>query len=422
MVDEQEQTAERTRRLNPLRRLRAAVAHVAVRCGTAVYAALLRRAGPKRRRRLSKPVRILLTGRFDSDNWIRAHIGPLAASNACQGVWMVSTQPVPDLPKVTGVYPPRWLVRLIGATPARLVTFTRYARRHRPEVVGGFHLLINGLVAILVARRIGARSMYFCVGGPVEVLDGGVWGEGNYFSMMETPDAIVERRLLEAVRACDLVVTMGSRAAAFFRERGVAGDVRVISGGIDPTRFQANGAVRDIDVILTARLVPIKRVDVWLDALNSARARMGDLAAVIVGSGPLQTHLQRACRRMGLAECVRFIGYQQDVASWLARSRLFVLTSDSEGLSLALMEAMTAGLTPIVSNVGDLADLVSDGVNGYLVPRRRPDLVADRIVELLTNPTKLEAFATAARWTARRYEISQTVGLWNGVLAQLSAR
>lgn len=367
-------------------------------------------------------MRILLTGRFDSDNWIRAHIGPLAASDACAGVWMVSTRPVPDLPKVTAVYPPRWLVRLIGETPARLATFIRYARRHRPEVVGGFHLLVNGLAAILAARRIGARSMYFCVGGPVEVLDGGVWGEGNYFAMMERPDPVVEARLLQAVRACDLVVTMGSRAAAFFREHGIRGDVRVISGGIDPARFQADGAVRDIDVILTARLVPIKRIDVWLDALRSARARMGDLAAMIVGAGPLETDLQRACRRLGLAGCVRFIGHQPDVASWLARSRLFVLTSDSEGLSLALMEAMTAGLTPIVSNVGDLADLVSDGVNGYLVPRRRPDLVADRIVELLTDPARLEAFATAARQSAQRYEMSRTIGLWDGVLAQLPVR
>jgi len=401
--------------------MRAAFAHVAVRCGTAVYAALLRRAGRKRRRRLTRPVRILLTGRFDSDNWICAHIGPLAASDACEGVWMVSTRPVPELPKVTGVYPPRWMTRLIGSTPARLVTFIRHARRHRPEVVGGFHLLINGLVAILAARWIGARSMYFCVGGPVEVLDGGVWGECNYFAMMETPDPVVEHRLIEAVRACDLVVTMGSRAAAFFREHDVRGDVQVISGGIDPARFQMNGEVRDIDVILTARLVPIKRIDLWLDALCSARARVGDLSAVILGAGPLQKDLQRACRRLGLGGCVRFVGHQQDVASWLAKSRLFVLTSDSEGLSLALMEAMTAGLTPIVSNVGDLADLVSDGVNGYLVPRRRPDLVADRIVELLTDRAKLDAFATAARQSARRYEMNQTIGLWNGVLAQLTA-
>jgi len=58
---------------------------------------------------------ILLTGRFDSANWILNHLGPLGASSECSRVWMVSTNRVPELSKVKAIYPPPWLVRVAGA-------------------------------------------------------------------------------------------------------------------------------------------------------------------------------------------------------------------------------------------------------------------------------------------------------------------
>ena len=69
---------------------------------------------------------------------------------------------------------------MVGGTPARLLTFAWLALRERPHVLGGFHLLLNGLVTQLLARLCGARSLYFCGGGPTEVLDGGVNGSSIY--------------------------------------------------------------------------------------------------------------------------------------------------------------------------------------------------------------------------------------------------
>lgn len=259
--------------------------------------------------------------------------------------------------------------------------------------------------------------MYFCVGGPPEVVDGAVWA-GGPFANMETPDAVVERRLLRAVAACGTVITMGTRAAAFFREKGVQTDFRVVSGGIDSKAFLPATTRPSIDLIFTGRLVDIKRIDVFLEAVKHVARQLPDVRAVVVGDGQMRHALTQLAGDLGISHCVSFVGHQRDVGDWLRKSKLFVLTSDSEGLSLAMMEAMTCGLPAVVSNVGDLADMVEDGVNGYLVPRRSPETFAERIVELLRDEQKLAGLSRAARRTAFQHETASVMRQWDEILAR----
>jgi glycosyltransferase involved in cell wall biosynthesis len=360
---------------------------------------------------------ILLTGRFDSENWILSHLSPLAASTQCSRVWMVSTNAVPALPKVTPLYPPRWLVKVVGATIARFLVFSWAAIRKRPHIVGGFHIMPNGIAAIIVGRLAGARSMYFCVGGPAEVRDGGIHSADSLFKKMETADAVVESRLLKIVAKSDIVITMGSGAVRFFRGKGIDTDFHVVPGGIDSMRFQRSEETPSYDLILTGRLVDVKRIDVFLRAIREVAAKVPDVKAVIVGDGSLREELYRLSVKLGVGRNVNFIGHQDDVDRWLRRSKVFVLTSDSEGLSLSMMEAMMCGLPVVVSDVGDLGDLVENGVNGYLVPRRSPELFAERLVELLLDERKRRAVSVAAQRSALRYETRATIQCWDRILS-----
>jgi len=359
----------------------------------------------------------MLTGRFDSDNWILAHLGPLAASKKCTRVWMVSTNPVPALPKVVAIYPPRWLMKVVGVTQARLLTFVWAAMRKRPHIVGGFHIMVNGITAIILGRLVGARSMYFCVGGPAEVYDGGIHSADSLFTKMETADAIVESRLLRIAAASDTIITMGSRAVSFFREKGIDTNFHVVSGGIDPIRFQPAETPPSYDLILTGRLVEVKRIDIFLQTVRRIVDRMPYIRAVIVGDGKSSNQLRSLSIDLGVDRNVDFVGHQDDVENWLRRARVFVITSDSEGLALSMMEAMMCGLPAVVSEVGDLGDLVENGVNGYMVPRRSPGLFADRLGELLSDARKLKAFSLAARRSALRYETQAMIERWDSILA-----
>jgi len=408
----------------PLRqRLRRGFWHAFARQFTLLCVASLKIArliGRKQRPIPTAGCEVLLTGRFDSKNWILNHLGPLAASEECSRLWMVSTNPVPVLPGVTVIYPPKWLICVLGPTRARLLTFFWTALWKRPDVVGGFHIMVNGIAAAIVARLIGARSMYFCVGGPAEVLDGGIHSADSYFTGMQTADSTVENRLLNIVANFDMVITMGSRAIEFFQSKGIEASFHVVSGGINPKRFQPTAVPPLYDLVLTGRLVQVKRIDVFLRAVKTVVTKISDVRAVIVGGGRLKDALCAQAQDLGIASHIVFAAHQENIEEWLGKSKVFVLTSDSEGLSLSMMEAMMCGLPAVVSDVGDLGDLVENGVNGYLVPRRSPELLAQRLVELLSDRDKLDAFSKAARRSALKYETKATAKRWDDILGSLA--
>jgi glycosyltransferase involved in cell wall biosynthesis len=375
------------------------------------------RIGPKQRTAGPDGAEILLTGTFYSDQWLATHLVPLAGSARCRRVRMVASTPVPGIDKVQAVYPPRWLVKIVGGVPARMVTFVWLGIWTRPHVIGGFHLLVNGLAAVLIAKLIGARSLYICGGGPREVSGGGYATENRLFNRLGAPDPLIERCLLRAVAAFDLVITMGSRAVEYFRERKVDTTFHIIPGGFNGEEFSPGPEEPTTDLVLIGRLSSVKRVDLFLETIGLLRASIPSMSATVVGDGPIRGELEQFSAKLGLERQVAFVGYRSDVHRWLRRARVFVLTSDSEGLSQAMIQAMLCGRPVVVSNVGDLSDVVEDGVNGYLVAERTPEAFALRIRPLLTDPEQWRRCSHEARRTAERFEMGRVSRTWDAILA-----
>jgi glycosyltransferase involved in cell wall biosynthesis len=397
-------------------RLSQRVVRAAIRFGLAVYAMTLRRRRP--RAQTGRPVRALVTMTTHSDAWARAHLQPLAAARACGGVIAVTARPLGPIAGVEWRCPPRALIRTIGEVPARLLLFLWTAVAERPDLLAGFHLQMNGLAATWAARLIGARSAYFCVGGPREVIDGGVWSENRVFARLPAPDPAIERQLLDAVRATDVVIGMGTQTVKYFEAHGLEGRCHVVAGGIDQARFHPPAAARDLDVVFVGRLVPIKRVDLLLSAVRQIAGAVPELRVAIVGDGPLRSSLETLAAEFGIAGVVTFAGQQDDVSRWLQRAKIFMLTSESEGLSLSLMEAMSCGVAPVVADVGDLGDLVG-GECGYLVSARTPEAFASPAIALLKDPDRLERVRRAAISRAAAYSAAATRARWEGILSDL---
>lgn len=162
------------------------------------------------------------------------------------------------------------------------------------------------------------------------------------------------------------------------------------------------------------RLAPVKGHDVLIKAARIALRQRGDLFFVFVGEDCRNGELQAMAEREGVGNRCLFGGYTPDVYPWLRRFHLFVLPSLSEGMPVALLEAMLAGLPVIATRVGGVPEVVEHGVSGLLVGPRDPQALADAILALAENSDARKQMAEAGRARAsenftlptmvRRYE------------------
>jgi glycosyltransferase involved in cell wall biosynthesis len=118
---------------------------------------------------------------------------------------------------------------------------------------------------------------------------------------------------------------------------------------------------------------------------------------LMVGGGRRQEEMQELAASLGLQERVHFLGNRRDVPALLQAMDIFVLPSHSEGVSLAVLEAMAAGLPVIVSEVGGLPEIVRHEENGLLIPPKDPEALARSLARLLENPGLAASLGQKAR-------------------------
>jgi glycosyltransferase involved in cell wall biosynthesis len=157
------------------------------------------------------------------------------------------------------------------------------------------------------------------------------------------------------------------------------------------------------DLVTIGNLDLVKNHRFLLDVLAQAKKAGTSLSLDIFGEGPCRTDLTRQARELGLERQVRFRGFRSDVRDFLPSYRAYVHASYSESSSLAIMEAMGAGLPIVAANIGPIAELCTDGTAARFWPLDRPDQAAATLIGLLdSEPVRLEA-ARAAREHFRRH-------------------
>ena len=153
------------------------------------------------------------------------------------------------------------------------------------------------------------------------------------------------------------------------------------------------------DLVTTGGLEPVKNHRFLLEVLARARQAGHSLTLDMFGEGPLRPELERQARELGLAGQVRFRGFRRDLRDFLPGYRAYVHASYSESSSLAIIEAMAAGLPIVAGNIGPIAELCDDGAEARFWPLDDPERAAAILVRLLDSEPDRLAAASAA--TAR---------------------
>lgn len=241
-----------------------------------------------------------------------------------------------------------------------------------------------------------------------------------------------QARLLDrrASRLTDVVIAVSEPLAGRLRRHVVAypDRVRVVINGVDTDTLRpgtvpglrdelALGA-EDLVIGSVGRLERIKGYDVMVESLG----RLGRMAPdrrvvlVLVGDGRERPALEARARELGLAGRIRFLGWRQDLPRLLATFDLFTLASRSEGTSVSLLEAMSAGVCPVVTDVGGNADVLGPDLRHRLVPSEDPEAIAQGWLAALNDPDARARDAKRARARAvERFSLRRMVASYAAI-------
>jgi L-malate glycosyltransferase len=353
-----------------------------------------------------------------SSNLVRGKLLPLVELPEVREIILVQDDPAPRMPKVRSAALGHARRGRLLHVVFRVMVMCIEILRRRPSVVMGIYMMPHGLIAYLLGRLTWRRVCIHVIGGPREVIDGGYWNEE-----VRRPNKHLERLYLEVLRRADLVMAVGSQTKKYLASHGVSPDrIHVMSSKIDARRFRPTSAHRDYDLILAARLIKLKRVDLFLRIVADLKLRHPHIRAAILGDGPLRCDLEKLANSLGVGDHVEFPGFHEQTQDYYTRAKVFVLTSSTEGLSLAMLEAMACGLPAVVPAVGDLADVVRDGVTGYLIEDNGEEAVVQNVFvaaldDLLEHAELRDTLGDNARSTILHgYTVEDGARSWRAVL------
>lgn len=183
--------------------------------------------------------------------------------------------------------------------------------------------------------------------------------------------------------------------------------------GIDPflqlpSRNLDSSMPEQLKVVWAGRIVPVKNLRLLLNAIELLKEFNLSIYYEIIGAGELMEEAQKIVRLKNLTN-VNFFGYRTDLPKIFANCDIFVLTSLNEGFGRVLVEAMASGLAIIATKVGGVPEIITDGINGLLIPSDKPDELSKAIVTLYQNPELCRQMGLANIKKAEYYSLNNYI-------------
>ena len=215
----------------------------------------------------------------------------------------------------------------------------------------------KGLNSVIVGKICNVKTIVSVIGGIVEITT-------------SLPFArFWEYVNIRMLKSCSAATTTGSKVENYLVTKGVAAKkLFVYPGCIETKIFNVVETVeKDIDILFVGTFRNLKGPDRVLKVIHNLVQEGLSIKASFLGTGYLFEEVKQTIISLNLQDYVTLHGYINDPSPYFKRSRLLLMPSRSEGLPMAMLEAMASGCVPIVSNVGNISDAAMDKINAALV-------------------------------------------------------
>ena len=299
---------------------------------------------------------------------IETHIHPLA--DAVDQVDLVSPGPTTDREDITfhQISKSRWQFLTLLK---QFLLAVRLATTGKYDLIVSYALVPYGLFALVCGQVSRTPAHLGIIGMDLDVHAEEWYGPVirwlfRRFDIISVAGEVYRQRLIEyGVRPSNIVILYHPVSAEFFTTERAP----------DP----------EYDLLWLTRLSPVKDPLLFVEILEELRNRSLSVTAAIVGTGPLESEVERALDQRGLSESVALPGWTNEPVEYYRNASVYVMTSRREMLPLSLVEAMYVGVPSVVPALGAIPDIVEDGKSGFVVEDRTVEAYTDRIEELLRS-------------------------------------
>ncbi|MGK3998152.1 glycosyltransferase family 4 protein [Sorangium sp. So ce1024] len=240
---------------------------------------------------------------------------------------------------------------------------------------------------------------------------------------------VLVNRLATALTDRVVAVSDDARAVALEVERVDPAKVVTILNGVDTDVFRPGDAgeararlgvpAGGYHVGCVARLSPEKDHATLLAAFARLREVRADAHLTLIGDGPVRPALEQQAARLGLTGAVTFTGTRGDVAELLPAFDVFALASLTEGISLTLIEAASAGLPIVATRVGGNPEIVQEGETGLLVPPGAPETLAAALEAVAVREDRAEMGVRGRARMIERFGMDQMIRAYEALYTEL---
>ncbi len=297
------------------------------------------------------------------------------------------------------------LERVAGVHPALLFRVRHELSRFAPDVVqvNGARTIKYGAALARLDPRRKWRLIYRNIDSPV------FWVKGrlrkHYYRRVVMPqvDGVVG---VSETTLAEVRQFYGLRAPSVFVPNGV--DLRTLEAKETREVVRRRWTTPSCATLLLfiGNLGRQKRPDRFLRVVSDVCHRRNDVFAWLLGDGPEREASERLAADLGIAERVRFLGSQDDIASFVAAGDVFVSCSDTDGIPAVVIEAGYLGLPTVAFRVGGMHECVRNGETGTLVPSGDEGALVDAILSLADSPSRRDEWGGAAkRWVSGRFSM-----------------
>lgn len=277
---------------------------------------------------------------------------------------------------------------------SKVGAIVRFVRENKIDIVHA-HLPWAGLVAKMAGKMIGTPVIY------------------SEHNKQERYHFVTRFLNLVTLNWARVIVPVSQDVELSIRKnkRRITTHIETVPNGVNVTYFAPQDAdhrdslgIPDDAIVISTIAVfrTQKRLERWLELASQIHSRRSGARFMIIGDGPLRPLIEQKRKSLQLNDVVNLPGLQTDVRPYLAATDIYMITSEFEGLPIALLEAMASGLPVITTNAGGIKEVVVHGHNGLMCDVAETPKLVDFAINLIDNENLRKQYGAAGRDTVKR--------------------